>query len=202
MMMKVFEQLQSTGSSSMIPYLLLYLSCICWTKYGLWTQNWTCAGINMIGMVLALYELYVLDKLAINRTASRKYMALALGTLYVLLWVLHYAPMVHRSQILGLICSLGTMLMWGVPLITIWHVIKTKKLTTLTPHWYLINIICSFCWSLYGYVVHDPLIMVPNSIGTALNLCQWVLTRIYPTALDLHNNTHPISLIETDITMA
>jgi solute carrier family 50 (sugar transporter) len=175
-----FKKLNSTASTPIFPFVMMYLNCACWTKYGLLIGEWDIMGTNMIGLMLSLYYMYNYDRFTKNHSSSRIQICLVLLFLYGLLVILRYLPPRDVINALGLVSSVFSVLMFGAPLITVWQVYRTRDSSSMSPRLCLMNFTCSMCWTIYGYLSHDKFIIVPNTLGIALSSVQLFLIRRYP----------------------
>ena len=57
----------------------------------------------------------------------------------------------------------------------------------------VMNLVVSSLWALYGYLLWDAFIIMPNSVGAALAIAQVALIQTYPGA-----SSHVLAPIETE----
>ena len=175
-----FKKLNSTASSPIFPFIMMYLNCACWTKYGLLIGEWDIMATNMTGLALSLYYLYNYDKFTKKHSSSRVQIILVLVFLYVLLVVFRYLSPGDVINTLGFVSSVSSVLMFGAPLISAWQVYRSRDSSSMSPRLCLMNLVCSTCWTIYGYLLADKFLILPNALGFVLSLFQVFLIRKYP----------------------
>ncbi|EDV27192.1 Sugar transporter SWEET1 [Trichoplax sp. H2] len=173
---KIFKN----GSSSNVPYfpiLACLTSCTLWLKYGMLLQDKALTIVNVIGVVLesiyaVIYYVHLSNKSSINR------MTLYAGAF--ILSVLAYVKYGISSydvalNLLGIICSLTTIIMYGSPLASALKVIRNNSSESMQLSLCLANALVSFEWGAYGYIIGNQFVMIPNTIGVVLGVLQLVL---------------------------
>ncbi|VDO81157.1 unnamed protein product [Haemonchus placei] len=86
----------------------------------------------------------------------------------------------NGRETLGAICIILNIASIGAPLFQIREVIRTKNSESLPLPLCLACFAVSLQWLLYGLLVHDIVIQVPNYIATLLSVIQLSLFVIYP----------------------
>lgn len=81
---------------------------------------------------------------------------------------------------LGFICMTFNILNFGAPLAGVKVVFKKKSCDTLPLPLCTANLLVSAQWGLYGILVNDIYIIIPNGAGVALALLQISLFLIFP----------------------
>uniref|UniRef100_A0ABI7WP64 Sugar transporter SWEET1 n=1 Tax=Felis catus TaxID=9685 RepID=A0ABI7WP64_FELCA len=79
-------------------------------------------------------------------------------------WLLVPSPEARLQQ-LGLFCSTFTISMYLSPLADLAKVIQTKSTQRLSFSLTIATLLTSASWTLYGFQLRDPYIMVPNVPG-------------------------------------
>jgi uncharacterized protein with PQ loop repeat len=64
-------------------------------------------------------------------------------------------------------------------LVTVPSVIKTKDGSSIPATYALANLISAFLWSLCGYIIEDPMVMIPNIFSTLCSVISLALKVIY-----------------------
>ena len=99
----------------------------------------------------------------------------------ILAWVRWISPFPgYEAATVGLLVNVNLIFFYGVPLQTMSEVVRNGQSNSIHPPSMFTAIGNSTFWLLYGVALWDPVLMVPNSIGLALGLCQVVLCLIYP----------------------
>uniref|UniRef100_A0A671EQV4 Sugar transporter SWEET1 n=1 Tax=Rhinolophus ferrumequinum TaxID=59479 RepID=A0A671EQV4_RHIFE len=89
-----------------------------------------------------------------------------------------------RLQQLGLFCSVFTISMYLSPLADLAKVIQTKSTQRLSFSLTIATLLASASWTLYGFRLRDPYIMVPNLPGILTSFIRLWLFWKYPQAQD------------------
>lgn len=73
-----------------------------------------------------------------------------------------------------------TVCFFAAPLTVLMHVIKTKSAESLPLPLIATSFIVSLEWLIYGIIISDPFIQLPNFLGCLLSLSQLSLFVCYP----------------------
>ncbi|PIO66917.1 mtN3/saliva family protein, partial [Teladorsagia circumcincta] len=99
----------------------------------------------------------------------------------LMLYAVNYAGFPDNGrESLGVICVVLNIASIGAPLFQIGEVIRTKNSESLPLPLCLACFAVSLQWLLYGVLVKDFVIQVPNYIATLLSVVQLSLFVIYP----------------------
>ncbi|XP_057293339.1 sugar transporter SWEET1-like [Hydractinia symbiolongicarpus] len=173
---------KTTGDVTLFPFIASLYCGVIWLKYGLLTNlfNLTLAsGVNTICQIIFIivYYIYSLDRRKCNRL-----LMLSIPTLYAVLFYIKYVTTKPEAIIyLGLIGSATSILMSGSPLVSLVEVIKLKSTQSLDFGFIVANALSAFLWSLFGFLVHDMNVFIPNGIGFLLTAVQLSLFKLYPS---------------------
>lgn len=77
------------------------------------------------------------------------------------------------KQICGLHAD-GCSLAWQL------KVIRTKSAASMNVLQSVMSCACAGSWALYGLLIHDNFVLMPNILGTVLGVMQVLLLLIYP----------------------
>jgi uncharacterized protein with PQ loop repeat len=97
--------------------------------------------------------------------------------------------LLNPANIVGVVVNLNLVLLYGAPLQTMRTVIATKNSESIHTPTMMMNWLNTSFWIAYGVARHDPVIVVPNSIGLMLGLVQGILKFLYPSKgvrIDMH----------------
>ncbi|KAI6226491.1 Sugar transporter SWEET [Aphelenchoides fujianensis] len=147
------RQRGTTDGTSVAPFLLTLISCTCWLGYGELRKDQTIIFVNVVGFVVqAVYLYYYYVK---TRVKSR----------------------LNRLLFLELLIALATY--WFIH--SDGQVIRTKSTESLPFALCAGNMAVSLQWVLYGILVDDFYMKVPNSIAVLISAVQLSLFVIYPS---------------------
>ncbi len=96
-----------------------------------------------------------------------------------LVWVGWVSPG-YEAAAVGLLVNLNLIFFYAAPLQTITHVVRSGYSNSIHPPTMIMGCANASFWFLYGVALWDPVVMVPNSIGLILAICQVLLCGIYP----------------------
>lgn len=166
--------------------LPLLCSNLSWLSYGTLKGDGTLIVVNAVGAVLqtlyiSAYLHYCPRKHAVLLQTAALLGVLLLGFGYF--WFL--VPNTEaRLQQLGLFCSVFTISMYLSPLADLAKVIQTKSTQRLSFSLTIATLLTSASWTLYGFRLRDPYIMVPNLPGIFTSLIRLWLFWKYPQEQD------------------
>ncbi|WOH07406.1 hypothetical protein DCAR_0726836 [Daucus carota subsp. sativus] len=183
---RIFKK-KSVEEFQPVPYLLTMINCLFWVLYGtplVHPGNILVLIINGFGIVM---ELFYLSMFLIYAKDNKQ--RLRVGGILLLEFVVYgifaglligLEPSVKkRSRIVGTICIVLNIGMYGAPLTIARKVIKTKSVEYM-PFWLsLTGTINGACWLCYGLLRFDVNLVVPNGLGFTFGVMQLVLYAIY-----------------------
>ncbi|XP_020021702.1 sugar transporter SWEET1 isoform X1 [Castor canadensis] len=177
---------RSVDSVQFLPFLTTDVNNLSWLSYGVLKGDGTLIIVNTVGAVLqTLYILVYLHYCPQKHTVLLQTAAL-LGFLllgYGYFWLL-VPDLEARLQRLGLFCSVFTISMYLSPLADLAKVIQTKSTQRLSFSLTIATLLTSASWSLYGFRLSDPYIMVPNLPGILTSFIRLWLFWKYPREQD------------------
>ncbi|XP_071810994.1 sugar transporter SWEET1-like [Apostichopus japonicus] len=180
---KNISQQGNTKNIPIFPFLSMCVSATFWLKYGILKEDSVIMIVNSTGMVLGMMYLAVYYYFCTNREYVFKMLSYAVLVVfpvlcYVKFYVLDLATAMNH---LGFVCSVGTILMYGSPLVSVSQVVRNKSTEYLSFPLCLANFLVSGMWFVYGRMVEDLVMQVPNFIGSLLGLIQVSLFALYPS---------------------
>lgn len=81
---------------------------------------------------------------------------------------------------MGVLCCLVTIMFFAAPLASLMHVMKVKSAESLPYPIILSTFVVSLLWFLYGVIINDKFVQVPNFLGCILCGFQLSLFVYYP----------------------
>ncbi|XP_018578432.1 sugar transporter SWEET1 [Anoplophora glabripennis] len=182
-------QNKSTGDMSSFPFVSGCLSTSLWLRYGFLIQDRSLILVNTVGATLffayvVTFYLYSIKKTSIIRQFLGSFLFLIVTLLYI-----HRIEDVDTAKSnLGLVCCIVTILFFAAPLASLLHVIKVKSTDSLPYHLIIATFIVSLQWVIYGIVLGDKFIQIPNFLGCVLSAFQLSLFIIYPKNSKIYPN--------------
>lgn len=176
-MHKVIRHLKSTEHLSIVPTLGQASNFISWSVYGLWKGDINLWLVNVIGIGFA--AVYTSIFLAYARGKQLKTLLVALASIFVCftvyyLIVLKAAKMSPASTEIALqiFAVLPNIVMYGAPISQIMGALRTMDPEAIPILLTAAGAGCSVLWAIYGYMVDNWAVYIPNYSGVALSAIQ------------------------------
>ncbi|XP_052267272.1 sugar transporter SWEET1-like isoform X2 [Dreissena polymorpha] len=147
----------STGDMSPFTFISYFVACAVWLKYGLIVQNTVVIATNSFGSIMNFIYIIVFYTYSSKKTDGQ----LALSHL-------------------GSYCVCLTIIGYGAPLVSLSDIVRSKSTESLHFVLILANFLLGLLWTLYGLLIADRYVQVPNFLGAMLALIQLSLFAIYP----------------------
>jgi len=175
-------RMHSTGDISGFPFVATLVNCTLWLIYGYSANNSTIMIVNFIGaslqMLYALtYLRYTPDRTTYLRLIGSAVLFLAIIAIYFQYIVPDRSTAVFHA---GLIASVATVIMFGSPLASLRNVVQKQSTESLSLPLCFANLVVPLEWVLYGILINDKFVQVPNFLGAILGFIQVSLFYKYP----------------------
>ncbi|KAK4264543.1 hypothetical protein QN277_025703 [Acacia crassicarpa] len=183
----IYKKKTAEGFQS-YPYVVALFSCMLWIYYALVKNNATLLliTINSYGIVveviyLSIFLFYAPKKL---KLATIKLLLLlnVFGFGAMLLSTLYLSHGNTRYQIIGWICLVVNISVFGAPLLIIRKVIKTRSVEYMPFTLSMFLTANAVMWFFYGLFLKDYFIALPNTLGFLFGILQMVLYLMYRNA--------------------
>ncbi|CAF3389596.1 unnamed protein product [Rotaria socialis] len=175
-------RMRTTGDISGFPFVATVVNCTLWLLYGYAANNSTIMIVNFIGASLQmLYALIYLQYTA-DRSTYIRLLGSAVAFLATVTFYFQYVVSDQSAAVFcaGLVASIATVIMFGSPLASLRHVIQKRTTESLSLPLCLANFIVPIEWVLYGILIDDKFVQVPNFLGAILGFIQVSLFYKYP----------------------
>lgn len=176
-----YIQKKSTGESSGLPFVCGFLSTSFWLRYGMFTDERSVILVNIIGSFLFLCYTMVYYIFSVNK---KSYMQQIGFVLCILFGVWYYTSLIEieaeKVRIMGLVCCIITVCFFAAPLTMLIHVIRVKNSESLPFPLIVMTFLVSVQWVIYGVIISDTFIQIPNFLGCLLSMLQLCLFVVYP----------------------
>lgn len=185
--MRFFYNTKTTGKYSSFPFIAMFFNCTIASIYGiliddlpLLITNYPCAIISVIYMLM--YWKYADAK---PRMKSIVVAFFALAIVVGLGVLAAYIPKTTREMMFGIIMCCTGIIMYGSPLTKMYDVIRTRSTNGMPFYFSLTDFICTTVWMIYGYMIMNVFIIIPNTVGAILSLIQLSLFTLFGSKLHL-----------------
>ncbi|CAF1080797.1 unnamed protein product [Adineta ricciae] len=175
-------RMRSTGDISGFPFVATMVNCTLWLLYGYVGNNSTIVIVNFIGASLELiYALFYLQYTP-DRNSFMRLIAMAAAFLATVAFYLLYIVSDRATASLhaGVVASVATVIMFGSPLASLKEVVQKQSTESLSLPLCFANLVVPAEWVLYGILINDKFVQVPNFLGAILGLIQVFLFYKYP----------------------
>ncbi|KAB1260459.1 Sugar transporter SWEET1 [Camelus dromedarius] len=183
--LKHMRMTRSVDSVQFLPFLTTDVNNLSWLSYGALKGNGTLIVVNAVGAVLQTLYILVYLHYCHRKRAVLLQTAILLGVLVLgfgYFWLL-VPDLETRLQQLGLFCSVFTISMYLSPLADLAKVIQSKSTQRLSFSLTIATLLSSASWTLYGFRLNDPYIVVPNLPGILTSFIRlWLFWKYSPRA--------------------
>ncbi|XP_012282393.1 sugar transporter SWEET1 [Orussus abietinus] len=180
---------KSTGDASGLAFVSCFMSCSLWLRYGVLIGDPFVVLVNIFGTSLQLCYVVVFILYSVKKSVILKQISWA----FCFVAPMYLYSMVEEDKALAtqrigfLSCSL-TILFFASPLTMLTHVIKVKNTESLPFPVIMASFIVSCQWYVYGCLINDMFIQIPNFLGCILSAFQLSLFLIYPNKRSSQEN--------------
>jgi hypothetical protein len=152
--------------------------------------------VNGFGLILAMYSVLIYHQHTVHRLSCQLYLIVALSG--ALFWLMAISAGWIKLDGVGFSAMMTSVCMFAAPLTAIYSIIKhhfmaenpgspkriflnRKKTSIWVPRegitlgMILISSLVSFSWFVYGFLVHDKFVVIPNGLGLFMCLIQYAV---------------------------
>uniref|UniRef100_A0A336LQ62 Sugar transporter SWEET n=1 Tax=Culicoides sonorensis TaxID=179676 RepID=A0A336LQ62_CULSO len=190
---------KSTGDASVLTFIAGFITSAIWLKYGLLTNERSLVIVNSIGVALMLaytlvFYLFTTKRRDTIRIASSSFIFLCLVMLYASIEEDH----LQATERIGFVGIGVSLLFFASPLANLAHVVRMKNSESLPFSMIVSSFVVTLLWFIYGHLIGDYFIQVPNFIGCVLLVLQLMLFVVYPSKSSVHLNDgyKPVQMLE------
>uniref|UniRef100_F1L291 Sugar transporter SWEET1 n=1 Tax=Ascaris suum TaxID=6253 RepID=F1L291_ASCSU len=170
---------RSTKDISGAPFLMGVLGASYWLRYGLLKMDFAMITVNvtavsLMASYLIFYFFFTKPKLMISLEISA---VLFMISIMAFLVQIYGHSIIHP---LGFACMTFNIINFGAPLAGLRVVLRQRSCETLPLPLCIANFAVSSQWCLYGVLIKDIYLIIPNGIGMSLAIIQLALFVIFP----------------------
>jgi len=177
--LKIHQQ-KSVKNVNFIPFLMTALNCFLWCTYGILKRDMLLCIVNSVGCITqALYMFVFLQNCDNKPIHLKKIFFVGTGAAVVLFFINFGPESIDPIYYLGLVASSITVIMFGSPLSTMSEVIRSQNAETMSPILSVMTVLVSGIWFIYGYMINDRFVQIPNLLGCLLGIGQLYLIKKY-----------------------
>ncbi|KAG7392872.1 hypothetical protein PHYPSEUDO_014359 [Phytophthora pseudosyringae] len=171
---------RSTLQFSFAPFFFYFVQSVIYTLYGWTTGNPVVGGTSLLGAVLGSYYVLVFYKHARDRTQATRMLTSAMLVITLLAHqVVTRAP--EETQMLtGIPANILSVFTAASPLLQLKSILRRKDATCLPLGMSAMNVVAGTIWTIYGFMLGDPLVVCPNLFALTMGVIQVSLILLYP----------------------
>ncbi|EGZ08359.1 hypothetical protein PHYSODRAFT_526837 [Phytophthora sojae] len=178
---------RNTGDMSVLPCVLIFGNSYASLFYAYAIDDFIpLFATSVLGVVVGVFlgycfYLWAADQRQVVRVFVVFFFVCLAITLYAVLAICGITGQ-SKSSIgtsLGFVTIGTTTLMYASPMATIVRVIRTKTASSMPFTMGVVNVLNSFCWGVYGALVHNMFLLAPNIVRVSLSATQMIVTYIY-----------------------
>ncbi|KAF7624812.1 hypothetical protein Mgra_00009914 [Meloidogyne graminicola] len=170
---------KSTKDISGFPFLMGFLGGSFWLRYGFLKSDLTMIIVNVVGVTLMMIYMFFYLYYSKPKTNFIIQMSLVFTIITVMLLFV-YIYKLDSLKPLGFISMTFNILNFGAPLAGLNVVLRNRCCSTLPLPLCIANLLVSSQWCLYGVLVKDIFIIIPNGAGILLACVQMSLFLVLP----------------------
>ncbi|XP_023335070.1 sugar transporter SWEET1 [Eurytemora carolleeae] len=169
---------KTSGDLSPMSFLVGIVMTFVWVNYGILIDDANVINVNGAGFILQSFYIVFFYVYAVNKTNLMKKIILVVLILVSVHVYITYG--VNVTQNIGFFAAGLSVAYCGAPLAAINHVIRTKSANTLPFFLILMTTIVTGLWTVYGTILQDSFIKIPNFLGFLIAVLQLSLFFYYP----------------------
>ncbi|XP_066338129.1 bidirectional sugar transporter SWEET14-like [Miscanthus floridulus] len=178
---------KSTQGFQSVPYVVALFSAMLWIYYALLKSNeFLLITINSAGCVIetiyiVMYLVYAPKKAKLFTAKILLLLNVGVFGLILLLTLLLSAGQ-HRVVVLGWVCVAFSVSVFVAPLSIIRQVVRTRSVEFMPFSLSLSLTVSAVVWFLYGLLIKDKYVALPNVLGFSFGVVQMGLYPLYRNA--------------------
>ncbi|KAL5006552.1 hypothetical protein ScPMuIL_015358 [Solemya velum] len=172
----------STGDISSFPFIAYFIACCLWLRYGVLENIFAVTIVNGFGAVTQFTYICIFYMYTKRRNHFLRMLFFGCCLLLLPLVYVKYFQLDHKKaqNHFGMICVGMTIIGYAAPLASLTDVIKTKSTDCMSFPLVFVNFVVAIEWFLYGLLIKDFYLQLPNFLGFVLALMQLGLFIRYP----------------------
>lgn len=178
-----FMRKGNAGDASGLPFVAGAVNCAIWLKYALLIDDSAMKLVNGIGVLILCSSSAIFYKYTPNKASALKQIVFAMGFFGTISFYVNSMDQEseHPKYILGLVGDVLAVCFFGAPLASLSHVLRTGSTEVLPFPIILSSWFVTGQWWIYGNILQDNFVAVPNCIGWCLATFQLLLFVYFPS---------------------
>ncbi|VDI66582.1 sugar transporter SWEET1-like [Mytilus galloprovincialis] len=186
--LKIYKK-GSTGDISAFPFIANFTAASLWLRYGILQSLGMLILTNTFGVLLNFVYLMLFYYFTSKKIHFIRTIFINMTFIFSVLYYVKYQQIEIKQAAshLGKVCALLSILAYGAPLASLKVVMHTKTTECLSFPYIFMNFVVALEWVIYGRILNDIYVQLPNFLGFCLAVIQLALFCKYPsksTSLD------------------
>jgi len=176
-----FVRKKTTGDCSCMTFIVGVVLTFVWFNYGKLIDDGTIKLVNGSGLFLQTCYTCVFYHYCVAKARLTKQLFLTIVLLCSVAAYIHSHT--DKEVVIGNVGFLGACLSvayCSAPLASINHVFKTRSTEVLPFYLIVVTVLVAFQWSVYGTIIKDNFVRIPNMIGFVVAVFQLSLFTYFP----------------------
>ena len=173
---------KTTGDTSGMTFLVGVVMTYSWYSYGVLIHDFSIQFVNVIGLFLqAVYSFCFLAFTPLKWETGQRMTLVGIFMMTVQVYMMFEEDEPTEKLRVGILSSSMAVAYCSAPLASIQHVCQTRSTGSLPFYLILATAAVTAQWSLYGIIIQDTFLLVPNMIGCAVACFQLGLFCYFPS---------------------
>lgn len=178
----VFYKNKTTGETSGLTFLVGVVMTFAWYSYGRLIEDPSIQLVNAVGLILQILYCFCFYTFTPNKFDTGRRMVLTVLFVTLVQLYIQYEDDIPAAQLrLGLLCSSMAVAYCSAPLASVQHVFSTGSTQAMPFYLILATVAVTGQWTLYGIIIQDAFVLVPNMLGCVVASFQLALFAYFPT---------------------
>ncbi|KAK5581599.1 hypothetical protein RB653_001636 [Dictyostelium firmibasis] len=187
---------RDVGNNNIYPIIALCGNSLCWVVYGAVIKSMSILPVNVIGLFVTSYFIIVFISATSDIIKRRFITAIYFGylvglTIYHIMIVLYVESIETQSTIFGYTSIVAVLIFYASPVLSLYGVFKSMDRSSINLPLSLVSCFAGLTWTLYGIVVDNKFIFLPNAVGaslSAISLVAYFLVGYFNTLYKIKSN--------------
>ena len=170
---------KSTKKESPLMFIMLVNNGFVWSCYGILNDDPVILISNACGVILGIIYSAIFYQYCPNKQQMVKLVQASFGVITILFFFAFFSDPQFAVNTLGLLGALSAILLMSSPLAVMRQVIKDETSIYLPIPTVITTFINALSWLIYGLIVKDPYVFIPNGLGLIAAIVQVGLLFVY-----------------------
>jgi len=176
-----FYKAKTTGESSILTFLMGVVMTFVWFNYGRLVGDSSLTTVNGVGLILQSFYVFCFYSITVNKLTTGKKIFIMGIVLMIVGSYIHTEEDTSVAQLrIGWLGASMSVAYCSAPLASIQQVCRSRSTECLPFYLILATFFVTGQWALYGTIIDDNFVAVPNMLGCAAATFQLALFQYFP----------------------